>query len=136
MMATILLDTSFVIAFDNEKDVHHKKAREIWNKIENIQYGQYFISDYIFDEIVAVSLRKSNDKKGTIVLCEKLIQSIPIINLDKHMFDEAWRIFKETKTNMNFTDCTNLVLLKLLGSDKIVTFDKAFKELDDVEVIE
>lgn len=135
-MSTIFLDTSFIIAFDNIDDVHHEKARELWKNIENMLLGQYFISDYIFDEIVAVSLRKSKDKTATVLLCEKIIQSIPIINIDKNIFDEAWKIFKETKTNMNFTDCTSLVLLKLIGSNKIATFDKAFKELNEIEVIE
>ena len=131
----IFLDTSFIIAFDNEKDVHHKNAREIWKKIEAMAYGQYFISDYIFDEIIAVSLRKSGDKNGTVALGEKLLKSMPIINVDKHIFEEAWKIFLESKLNLSFTDCTNLVLLNLIGSNKIATFDKAFKEIKDIDVI-
>ena len=131
----IFLDTSFIIAFDNEKDVHHKNAREIWKKIEAMAYGQYFISDYVFDEIIAVSLRKSGDKTGTATLGEKLLKSMPIINIDKHIFEEAWKVFLESKLNLSFTDCTNLVLLNLIGSNKIATFDKAFKEIKDIDVL-
>ena len=134
-MATIFLDASFIIAFDNEKDVHHKEARELWKKIESAAFGQYFISDYIFDEVISVSLRKSNDKIGTVQLGEKLLQSMLIINIDNHIFKEAWEIFRESKLNLSFTDCTNLVLLKLIGSNKIATFDKAFKEIKGIEVI-
>jgi len=64
---------------------------------------------------------------------KKLIRSVPMINIDNHLFEEAWRILIESK--LSFTDCTNLVLLKLIGSNKIATFDKAFKEIKDIEVI-
>jgi len=65
-MAAIFLDASFIIALDNKDDVHHQKARDTWEKIEGMAFGQYFMSDYIFDEVISVSLRKSNDKAGTI----------------------------------------------------------------------
>ena len=130
----ILLDASFIIAFDNERDVHHNKTLPIWIKIANGEYGQYFISDYIFDEISGVSLRKIGKEK-TINLCNKIIRDIPIINIDQHIFDEAWIIFEKTKLNLSFTDCTNLVLLKLMSSKKIATFDKGFNDIKDVELI-
>ncbi len=130
----ILLDTSFIIALDNINDVHHKKARELWEKIEKEKYGKAFISDYIFDELIAVTSRKIN-KERAIILCEQILKSIPIVNIDRHMFDESWNFFKETKTNLNFTDCTNLVLLSLLGSNKLATFDKGFNGIKDLEIV-
>lgn len=132
---SILLDASFILAFDNERDVHHKKTLLLWEKIANIEYGQYFISDHIFDEIASVSLRKRGKNK-TLELCRKIIRDIPIINIDQHMFDESWGVFEKTKTNMGFTDCTNLIILKLMGSNLIATFDKAFREIKDIEVVE
>jgi len=115
----ILLDASFILAVDNERDIHHNKTPNAWIKIANGEYGQYFISDYIFDEISGVSL----------------IHDVPIINIDQHMFDEAWKIFTKTKLNLSFTDCTNIVLLKLINSKNIATFDKAFKEIKEINVI-
>lgn len=135
-MTAIFIDSSFIIAFNNKQDVHHKNARALWDKIEGMVFGQYFISDYVFDEVVSVSLRKSNDKAGTVALGTKLLQSIPIINIDNHIFREAWKIFTDTKLNLSFTDCTNLALLELIGTNKIATFDKAFKEIKNIEVID
>lgn len=131
---TILLDASFIIAFDNEKDVHHKKAREIWKKIENLSFGQYFISDYIFDEIIGVSLRKTN-KEGTVKLGQNIIASMPIINIDDSVFEQAWKLFEENNNGLSFTDCTNVILLDFIDTKKIATFDKAFKEIKNIEVI-
>ena len=131
----IILDSSFILAFDNLDDFHNKKAKELWKRIEGMEFGQYFISDYIFDEIIAVSMRKIS-KERAFVLGQQILKSVPIINIDKNIFNEAWNFFKESKLNLSFTDCTNLALLKLIGSKNIVTFDKAFKEIKEIDVIE
>ena len=124
----IILDSSYLIALYNEADVHHKKAIDLWSKIK-INENSYFISDHIFDEIIAVTLRKAGKEKANNI-GQHLIESINIINVTSQIFQETWRIFKETKSNSSFTDCTNLALLKLIGSNKIATFDKSFKEIN------
>ena len=130
----VLLDTSFIIAFDNERDVHHKNAAIMWIKIDKMNYGQYFISDHIFDEIIGVSLRKIGKEK-TLDLCNRIIKSIPIINIDNHLFKESWNLFKETNLNLSFTDCTNVALIGLFKSNKIATFDEDFNKIKGIEVI-
>jgi len=131
----ILLDSSFIIAFDNEDDVHHKTAIELWKNIEKLKFGQYFISDYLFDEIIAVSLRKTN-KDDTIKLGEKIMKSPSMFHIDNHIFNKTWKIFKKINLNLSFTDCTNLFLMDLTGSKYIATFDKEFKKVKEIEVID
>jgi predicted nucleic acid-binding protein len=131
---SILLDTSFILAFDNKKDVNNPKASIIWNKIAKMEYGSYFVSDHIFDEIAGVSLRKFGKEKA-LVLCQKIIQSIPIIISDQHIFQKTWNFFEETKTNLSFTDCSNLALAYIFDS-KIATFDKEFKKAENIEVVD
>ena len=130
----VLLDTSFIIAFDNERDVHHKNAAIIWNKIAKMDYGQYFISDHIFDEVIGVSLRRIGKEK-TLGLCNKIIKSIPIINVDNQLFKESWNLFKESNLNLSFTDCTNIILTRLFKSNKIASFDEDFNKIKGIEVI-
>ncbi len=136
----ILLDTSFLIAFDNEKDVHHKKARELWSKIKEKQFGIYFITDYIFDEVIAVTMRKKDFERAKI-LGKQIKESLDILNLDPYLFEEAWKLFENNKRKninekiLNFTDCTNVVLLEFLASNKIATFDDGFKNIEKIEII-
>ena len=133
----VLIDASFLVAFDNSIDVHHQKARALWKKIERGDYGAYFISDYIFDEVMGVAMRKVG-KKRAIALGQHLLKSVPLINIDRHIFDEAWKIFTNEKINLNlsFTDCTNIVLLNLIKTTYIVTFDREFREVPNVEVLD
>ena len=51
----IILDSSFLIGYKIEDDQHHEKAKSIMNKIVSGEYGDAIISDYIFDEVIAVS---------------------------------------------------------------------------------
>ena len=130
----LLLDTSFLIAFHNERDVHHLKARTLWKTIEDLTHGQYFISDYIFDELMSVSLRK-NGKEETLQLGNHVIHSIPLINIDATLFKETWKFFTTTNHNFSFTDCTNLIILKELGITTLATFDKEFTIIKDIELL-
>mgnify|MGYP001569946562 CR=1 FL=1 len=135
----ILLDTSFLIAFDNEKDVHHIKARELWIKIKEKQFGIYFISDYIFDEVISVTMRKKDETRAKI-FGKHIKESLDILNIDSYLFEEAWNLFEkreklsEEDKILNFTDCTNVVLLEFLASNKIATFDRGFEKIDGLEI--
>ena len=126
----LLLDASFLIAFDNLEDIHHVQARELWGQIKE---EDYFISDYIFDEIVGIISRKKG-KDRTIIFGNKILEAVPIINIDHNLFEEAWKMFKETKLNLSFTDCTSLALLKLMKINRIATFDKAFEKIGWIAV--
>ena len=131
---TVILDSSFIIALYNESDVHHRKAMDLWPKIRTNE-NSYFISDHIFDEIVAVILRKAGKEKAKSI-GQHLIESMNIINVDLPIFNETWKIFQQTELNLSFTDCTNIALLKLIDSNKILTFDKAFNNVKGLKVID
>ena len=101
----ILLDASFILAVDNERDIHHNKTPNAWIKIANGEYGQYFISDYIFDEISGVSLRKIGKEK-TLNLCQRIIHDVPIINIDQNIYKDKiksklYRLYKYSLIKIN-----------------------------------
>ena len=60
----IFIDASVLVAFANEDDIHNKKAIKIINSVVLNEYGQALTTDYIFDEAVSVTLRKSNKKNA------------------------------------------------------------------------
>ncbi len=130
----ILIDTNLFISYRNEDDSKHKEALEIFKKISEGNFGEYIISDYIFDEIVTVcSLRKSHDE--AISLGNFLLENVNILKVTERIFEISWEIFKKN-INFSFTDCTNLGLMKEFGIKKIATFDKDFKKIKEIEVID
>jgi len=131
----ILLDASFIVAYYNEKDVHHNKAVEIMAIIIN-SYKNLIIYDYIFDEVINVLLRKI-DLHSTIEIGNVLINSVEILNIGDNLFDESWEIFKNQKnTKLSFTDCSILAVMKKDHIKYIATFDKDFSNFEGIEVVD
>jgi hypothetical protein len=51
----IVLDISFVVAFQNSRDIHHA-ARPLMNELVSGQWGRVLLLEYIFLEVATVLL--------------------------------------------------------------------------------
>ncbi|MFQ5975426.1 MAG: PIN domain-containing protein, partial [Candidatus Hydrothermarchaeales archaeon] len=58
---------------------------------------------------------------------------VELLEVDRDAFNTAWEKFKTAE--MCFTDCTNVAVMRLHGIDKILTFDRGFKEIKKIKVI-
>lgn len=132
----IFLDTSFIIALEVKEDQNHEKSVNINEKIIKGRFGDVYISDYVFDEVVTVTFGRSKDLKKSVLVGELLIASAKILKIDERIFGEAWELFKSQKdTKFSFTDCTNITLMNMYNIRNIATFDKDFLEIKDIDVI-
>lgn len=130
----IFIDTNVFVAYYNQRDEHHKKAKRILKEIDSEEHGRVFTSDYIFDEAVTVVLVRTGKPRKAIKFGKHLLESnIRILKVNSYIFKKAWELFKERK--MSFTDCTNLAFLQIFGIKKIATFDRAFEEESEMEVV-
>jgi len=131
---TILIDASVFCAYANIDDVHHKKALKILEDIISEKYGKSIASDYVFDETVTVTLRKTN-KKTAVNIGNFIINSeVLLIRIDYKVFQSAWEIFDGTK-ELSFTDCANVALMQMFGVEYIATFDRDFEEIEDIKIV-
>jgi len=131
----ILLDTSFLIAHYNNKDVHHAKARAIMEEIKQKKYGEVYITDYIFDECATILPLRLKDLKSSIEALI-LIKDLFITYIDELFFEEVWYFFKTQKEiKFSFTDCSSIISMQQLNIKYIATFDKAFEKVQDITVI-
>lgn len=129
----VFLDASYFLALYDEKDVHHKRAAILSEKIDANEYGQAITSDYIFDEVVSVALRKFGKEKAQ-TLGKQILDSVFMVQCDRHLFDAALKIFNSSKEPFSFTDCASQAIIDLVQIKFIATFDRMFEKLD-VEVI-
>ena len=132
-IVAIFLDASYFLALYNEGDVHHKRAILIAEKIDANEYGQVLASDDVFDEVVSVALRKFGKEKAQ-AFGKQILDSIFIVNGDRHIFDNAFKIFNSSKMPFSFTDCTTQAIIELAQIQYVATFDKLFEKLN-VEVV-
>jgi len=132
----IFLDSSFVVAYKVENDEHHDKAIDIMIGISEGKYGDVVISDYVFDEVVTVLSNKTKNIRASIEVGDILLISSDILYLNKEIFENAWRIFKEQEgTKFSFIDCSNLAVMERMGIKNIATFDGDFKKIKGIEVV-
>lgn len=132
----IFLDSSFLIAVEVEADQNHKKAVKIRDDIIKDKFGKIFISDYIFDETITVTIGRTKDLKKAIFVGEQLKISSKIFKIDEDIFWKAWKLFKEQKeTRFSFTDCTTVIIISENSIEKIATFDEEFKKVLGKRVI-
>jgi len=50
----ILLDSSLIVAYSNQADENHAKAKQVVEDVAKERYGTPVITDYVFDEVVTV----------------------------------------------------------------------------------
>ncbi len=131
----IFLDSSLFCAYKNKSDVHHENSVKIIEAISHQDHGRPVTTDYIFDETVTVLLRKTNRSIAMDVGDLILNSEIQMFGVGKIVFESAWNIFQKTE-KLSFTDCTNIAFMKLYGIEKIATFDKGFKEIKGVQVVD
>ncbi len=132
----IFLDSSFIISYKIENDENHDKSLIIMKKIVNGKYGIPIIYDYIFDEFVTVLLNKAKSLSISVNSGNELIDSTKMLTIDEEAFEKAWEIFKKQKnTKFSFTDCSTLALMKKEDINNIATFDKDFKKLNWISVV-
>ena len=132
MSEKVFLDTSFIIALAFDNDENNKRAVEI----KNILSEDCYINNSIVNEVVTVSNNKGDSTKAGIMF-NFLVDNFTIINEyniinynDKTMFN-----FNNHNGKLSFTDSGIITTLVEHDLQKLVTFDKAFKKEDQIEVI-
>ncbi|MDP2691605.1 MAG: PIN domain-containing protein [bacterium] len=118
----ILLDTSFLYAFFQKNDVHHKKAVELAGQKE---LNAPIIPIEVFEELMTViTSRKSSQeaiKTGNFLFSEES----PVEVKEEHTpFEKVWQEFQQLSPHdLSYTDCVLITEAKRFGCD-VLTFDK------------
>lgn len=129
----ILLDTSVIYARYNEEDKNHGRAKEIYRKFMKGEFGNVYLIDYIFDELVSLIQYRTNRNDlatdiGNLVL-EDTKSYLRHIQVNTSIFERAWELFQdqESKKFLSFTDCVLIASSQVLSIEYVTTFDNLFK---------
>lgn len=121
-----LLDTNIFLEIflsQNKKD--------LWKKFINNNLGNVFISDFTWHTLGIILLKY---KKYDIFLkfLDDIIDAIKIIYLHLNFYKELPSVSKEL--NLNFDDVYQYIIAKYYNLI-IVTMDKDFEKIKDIEII-
>ena len=129
----VILDTGFLVALRNEKDIHNLKATKIMEDLLKGTYGTIIVSDYIFDESITLAMIRTKKLHLVKDIHSYILKSkkIKLVFVGEKAFFEAWILFiKYFDQKLSFTDCTILALQNKFEKPSFVaTFEEPLSKL-------
>ena len=130
----IFLDSSFLIALINDDDFLHKKALEY---VKLTETNECYISNLIINEVITVIGNKLGLK--TAILTYDLLTSVFNIVDEYKLTDfnsNVMLIYETYDTKLSFTDSSIIYIMKKERINNLLTFDKEFKRVNEVNLID
>ena len=135
-MILIVLDSSFLVAFHNERDVHHEAAKSVFERLLEGEWGPLLLPEYVFIEVVTVLAARKNlsvaVSVGTTLLQSREVEFVPCFRY----FIESMDTFKnQGRIGLSFTDATIVVVCRERGASQVATFDAGFRKVKGLTVV-
>jgi predicted nucleic acid-binding protein len=136
----IFLDSGFYMALIYKLDENHKQALKILSELKTGEHGQIYTSNFIMAESSVLVAIRTDRNPTAIEKMEQLfigdVRIATILRTEPEIEKEIWNLFKKINTTqqnknkygvVSFVDCSNIILCKTHGIDKIASFDEHFK---------
>jgi predicted nucleic acid-binding protein len=130
---TVLVDTGVLYADHDRDATRHEAASDALEAVYDGEFGHPYISDYIYDEAVTLTRRRTNSVDAATPLGERLrgVGEYPTVYALEYVsvavFQAAVRTFERYDDQaLSFTDATTIALLDRLDIDHVLSFDDDF----------
>ncbi len=132
----IILDSSFIIAYHNTRDVHHAAARPVMEEIISGKWGRPLLLEYVFLEVVTVLLARRGSAVASSVASTLLqaqeLDFVPCSDL----FLESLETFRtQGDAGLSFTDAAIVTLARRRDVGVVATFDRDFNNIGGITVV-
>lgn len=132
----IVLDSSFIIAYHNTKDVHHAAAARAMAQVVTGRWGRPCLLEYVFLEVVTVLLVRRGLPTATAVATALLqagdLDFVPCSDL----FLETVATFRDQPgERLSFADAAIVTVARRSTPGFVATFDRDFRGLPRLTVI-
>jgi predicted nucleic acid-binding protein len=136
----IILDTSFLVAYHNERDVHHIAARGIMSRFLAGEWGDGWLLEYVYLEVVTV-LQIRVDLPTAVRVGEQLLGARDLeFHACSPMFLATLDSFKHQPSGsgpkgLSFVDAAIVTAARWNPPGYVATFDAALGGSDGVTVV-
>lgn len=132
----IVLDSSFLVAYHNQRDAHHAAAAGTMDRLLAGEWGAALLLEYVFFEVVTVLLARRGievaSRVATVLLDAREVTFVPCSDV----FLEALAIFRTQRdARLSFTDSAIVAVARERGAGLVATFDEDFQQLDSLTVV-
>jgi predicted nucleic acid-binding protein len=133
---TVLVDTGVLYADHDTDASRHEIASEVLDAVYDGEFGLPYVSDYIYDEAVTLTLTRGESFSAAKRLGERLrgVDPYPrtyeLLHVSAASFADAVEIFEKYDDQaLSFTDATTIALCERHDIDGVVSFDDDFDGL-------
>ena len=135
-MKKILVDTSFIVSLFRKNDENHDTAKENANIMEE---NKCYITNYVLNEVITIISMKTKDieltKKAYYFMIDNfnLINEYETPNFNAQVMNLLEKYNKNT-FHLSFIDCSLILLSNEYRLDYLLTFDKWFNKVEEIEI--
>ncbi len=132
----IVVDSSFLIAWYNARDVHHPAAARAMVRLLGGEWGAVLLLEYVFLEVVTV-LRARRGADVATDVAERLLNARELEFVPcSAIFSETLATFRSEVADLSFTDAAIVTVARRdRKTGYVATFDADFRSVARVEVI-
>lgn len=132
----VVLDSSFLVAFHNEGDVHHDRACHGMDALVSGEWGVGLLPEYVFLEVVTVlALRRDRAtaaRVGDLLLAARELEHVPCSDV----FFEAFDTFRsEGAEGLSFVDAAIVAIARRQGTGLVATFDRGIGRCEGITAV-
>ncbi len=132
----VVLDSSFLIAYHNQRDVHHNAAAQIMRELMAGEWGRALLLEYVFLEVVTVLLARRGlevaSAVATTLLQAREVDFVPCSDLFLDTL-EAFRNQGDRK--LSFTDAAIVTVAQRSAGGLVATFDNDFQTIQGITMV-
>ena len=131
----IVLDSSFLVAFYNERDSHHQAAVNLMDQFLAGTWGRGLLLEYVFLEVVTVLLVRRDlptaAQVGHILLDARELEFVPCSDF----FPDTVQAFsQQSGTRLSFADAAIASVARSRAEGKVLSFDAEFHQVPGLDV--
>lgn len=132
----IVLDSSFLVAYHNERDVHHAAAARTMGRFLEGEWGEALLPEYVFLEVMTVlAARLGLDNAiavGESLLDAREVEFVPC----SEAFLDAFEVFRaQADGQLSFTDAAIVAIARRSDTQHVATFDADFHRVEGITVV-
>ena len=132
----IVLDSSFLIGFYNDRDSHHEAACAVMDGFQEGRWGPGLLLEYVFLEVVTVLLSR-RDLATAVQVAEALLRPPELEFVPcSDFFGQTLAAFQSQQSKrLSFTDAAIVTVAKERAGGLVATFDSEFRKIPGITVV-
>lgn len=135
---SVIVDTGVFFAQHDEGATRHESATTAMNAVVTGQFGKPYTSDYVFDETVTLTQKRSGRHDAAWTVGQRILgrnefrRIVELLQITSELFEDAIETFERyDDQSLSFTDASTIALVERYDIDAVLSFDDDFDGIVD-----